>query len=124
LLKVNIIWESQINIYVLYIFFVIFKNNSVTSWQSKTIQYMKPITSLEQFKLAATNKRGDFVEFFISLAGGLAKSSKRVIYFPDDKTFYIINEIDETEQVDLTEDQLKTETLIVDAIEQGAFFQY
>ena len=85
---------------------------------------MKPITSILQLKKAAANERGEFVEFFILLAGGLLRSSKRILYFPDTNTFDIINEIDDSEQEDLDEVQLRTDTNIIEAIEKGAFFQY
>jgi hypothetical protein len=88
--------------------------------QSKS---MKIITSLDHLKEEAAYKTGEYTEFCILLAGGLARSSKRILYFPDSKTFDIINEIDDSEQEGLNEEQLKTETHITEAIEKGAFYK-
>lgn len=52
------------------------------------------------------------------------RSSKRIVYFPETKTFDIHNKIDDSYQEGLTEEQLKFETMIVEAIEKKAFFQY
>jgi hypothetical protein len=85
---------------------------------------MKPIRTLNQLKKTAINNQGEFSEFFIMIGDGLAKSSKRIIYFPQTKTFDVHNEIDDSYQEDLTEKQLSTETNIVNAIKKGALFQY
>jgi hypothetical protein len=62
-------------------------------------------------------------EFYILLNGGF-RSSKRIIYYPDTNTFDVHNEIDDSYQEDLTEEELKSETHIVVAIENGALFRY
>lgn len=62
-------------------------------------------------------------EFFITLNFGL-RNSKRVVCYPDTNTFDVHNEIDDSYEEDLTEEQLKTETHIVLAIENGAFYKY
>jgi len=80
------------------------------------------IKSIQELKEACLREKGDYVHFKMMLAGGLACSSKRLMYFEEDKTFNVINEIDESYQDDLTEIQLGTETLIVKAIERGAFY--
>lgn len=84
-------------------------------------QTMKRITSIKQLKAAATNDNGDYTEFYILLAG-IARSSKRILY--SDERFHVINEIDDSIQEDLTEEQLRAETNIIEAIEKGCFFQY
>lgn len=79
---------------------------------------MKQITSLED--LINTIKSGNH-DFFIG--GGLCRSSKYIEY--DDDTFYIINEIDDTEQT-LTSKELfnKDYTNIGVAINNGTFYAY
>ncbi len=62
-------------------------------------------------------------EFFILLNYNL-RSSKRIAYFPDTNTFDVHNEIDDSYEDDLTEEQLRNEKHIVLAIERGAFFKY
>ena len=79
---------------------------------------MKQITSLEE--LIDTIQSGNH-DFFIG--GGLCRSSKYIEY--DDDTFYIINEIDDTEQT-LTSKELfnKDYTNIGVAINNGNFYAY
>jgi uncharacterized protein YaaR (DUF327 family) len=84
---------------------------------------MKKIATIEELKKEATNANGDYSDFFIALNYG-ARSSKRISYDPENETFNVINEIDESYEDDLTEDQLRNETNIVIAIEAGAFFKY
>jgi hypothetical protein len=62
-------------------------------------------------------------EFFIVLNFG-CRSSKGIVYYLDTNTFDVRNEIDDSYQEDLTEEQLRDETHIALAIENGAFFQY
>lgn len=85
---------------------------------------MQKITSLEQLKKesAYDDKKG-MAEFFILLNFGL-RSSKRITYYPDTNTFDVVNEIDDSYEEDLTEEQLINETHIGLAIENGAFFKY
>ena len=85
---------------------------------------MIPIKSIEELKkVAEYDDRKGYTEFFIMLNGWL-RSSKRIAYFLSTNTFDVHNEIDDTYQEDLTEDQLNSETMIVEAIEKGALFQY
>jgi len=85
---------------------------------------MKKITSIEELKAASAydDKKG-MAEFYILLNHGL-RSSKRITYYPDTNTFDVHNEIDDSYEEDLTEDQLKNETHIVTAIECGGFYKY
>jgi hypothetical protein len=87
-------------------------------------EFMERITSLEQLKKESTydDKKG-MAAFFIQLNFGL-RSSKRITYFPDTNTFDIYNEIDDSWKENLNEEQLRNETHIVLAIENGALFKY
>lgn len=85
---------------------------------------MKKITSIEELKKESEydDKKG-MAEFFILLNFNL-RSSKRITYYPDTNTFDVHNEIDDTYEEDLTEEQLINETHVGLAIERGAFFKY
>jgi hypothetical protein len=85
---------------------------------------MKQIKSLAELKreVRYDEKKG-MAEFYILLAG-ICRSSKRIAYYPKTKTFDVHNEIDDSFEEDLTEEQLRNETHIVLAIERGAFFMY
>lgn len=84
---------------------------------------MKLITSLEELKKAAEYNEREIAEFFIAPNGGL-RSSKRIVYFPDNDTFDIYNSIDDSWQEDLPTSELANETHIIEAIEMKAFYQY
>ena len=84
---------------------------------------MKQITSLEELKKEAVYDNKSVAEFFVLLKSGL-RSSKRVTYFPDTNTYDVLNEIDDSYQEDLTEEQLRNDTHIIYAIENGAFYKY
>lgn len=79
----------------------------------------KLIESLEQLKVEAE----DFAEFLIQLKGGLV-SRKVIRWDEDDKKFWILNCIDDTEQC-LTEKQIINHkyTLIGEAIIKKAFYK-
>jgi hypothetical protein len=82
------------------------------------------ITSLDELKREAVyNEKTGMSEFYILLNGGL-RSGKRIVYYPDTNTYDVHNEIDDSYQEDLTEEELINETHIVLAIEQGALFKY
>ena len=85
---------------------------------------MKQIKTLDALKTAATNKKGEMSDFFMLVAGGIARSSKRIIFPPSTQTFDIFNEIDDSFQENLTEKELKEQTFIADSIEAGGFFKY
>jgi hypothetical protein len=56
------------------------------------------------------------------LAGGHTRSSKRISYRPaENKQWLIINEIDDSYQ-ELLDINLSKKTMIVEAIEKGAFY--
>jgi hypothetical protein len=82
---------------------------------------MEKVTSIEQLKTLANCDNGDFVEFSLLLAG-VARSSKRISYRPnEEKNWLIINEIDDSYQ-ELFDKNLSKKTLIVEGIENGTFF--
>jgi len=83
----------------------------------------KKIKSLDELKTLSSNEEDYYLDCFISLAGGIARSSKQIHYDYDDKLFEIINEIDGSFE-ELSEEELKNNTNIYDAIEGGAFYQY
>ena len=76
------------------------------------------IESVDKLKELAKDR----CECFIALNGGL-RSSKTIDYDDDEKTFWILNEIDDTEQ-ELTEKQLYTESMIGEAIDKKALYLY
>ena len=82
---------------------------------------MEKVTSIEQLKTLANRDNGDFVEFYLFLAG-VARSTKRIRYRPnEEKNWLIINEIDDSYQ-ELIDKNLSKKNLIVEGIEKGAFF--
>jgi hypothetical protein len=84
---------------------------------------MTQIKSIEELKHMALYNENGIEEFFIALNFNL-RSSKRIVYFPDTDCFDIHNEIDDSWQEDLPAVELANETLIVEAIEKGAFYKY
>jgi hypothetical protein len=83
----------------------------------------KTIKSIDELKQIAANEDG--MECFISLAGGIAKSSKLIKYHQPTDKFYIINYIDDTTQ-ELKPQQLfnKQHTNIGEAIQKNCLFAY
>jgi len=83
---------------------------------------MQKVTSIEHLKQLAYRENGDFAQFYIFLAGGIARSGKMISYRPTEtKNWLIINEIDDSYQ-ELIDKSLSKRTSIVEAIENGAFF--
>ena len=79
----------------------------------------KLIKSVKHLKKECKNNPCDFFIHF-----GVAKSSKRIEYNSEYKTFDVYNDIDETWQEDLTDKELETETNIVEAINNNRLFKY
>ncbi|MDT0690025.1 hypothetical protein RM549_09535 [Salegentibacter sp. F188] len=77
---------------------------------------------MEHFKAESFKENGDFVDFFILVAGGWGKSSKRISYRPHFKEFLIIHEIDESYQ-ELNSDEIGAETNLLEAISKKAFYK-
>lgn len=85
---------------------------------------MKQINSIDELKKEALyDDQKGMTEFFIILNFGL-RSSKRIVYFPDTNTFDVHNEIDDSYEEDLSEEQLINDTHIGLAIENGALYKY
>ena len=83
---------------------------------------MIKVNSISHLKELAYRDNGDFIEFYLFLANGLAKSCKRISYRPtESKEWLIINEIDNSYQ-ELKEINLSKKTSIMKAIEKGAFY--
>jgi len=81
------------------------------------------INSLNELKSICIANDDEYVDCFILLQG-LFRSSKRILFDPQENTFSVHNEIDDSYQDDLTEEQLRTETMIIEAIEKKALFLY
>ncbi|MCF8277862.1 MAG: hypothetical protein K9J17_14100 [Flavobacteriales bacterium] len=79
------------------------------------------VTSLEELQELAYRPNGDFVHFYVSLAGGLARSSKRISYRPEFKEFLLIHEIDESYE-EIREDTLGSQTNLIESMQKGCFF--
>ncbi len=80
----------------------------------------KCVTSVSQLKSLCADRSENF---FISLAGGLIRSSKDILYDSQLEKFQIHNNIDGTIQL-LTENQLSSHSNIGEAIRGKAFFVY
>lgn len=80
-----------------------------------------PVKSLNHLRDLALRPNGDYVHFYIQLAGGLARSSKRISYRPDSREFLIIHEIDESDD-EVSEDELAERTYLIEAIEKQCLF--
>lgn len=81
------------------------------------------INSLDELKSICIENGDEYIECFMLLQG-IFRSSKRILYDSTENTFSIHNEIDDSYLEDLTEEQLKSETMIFEAIEKKAFFLY
>jgi len=81
----------------------------------------KLIKSITELKKIATDENG--ADCFITLAGGLVKSSKLIKYEPQFDMFYIINYVDDSTQ-ELKSKQLadKKYTNIGEAIQKKCLF--
>ncbi|WP_157831418.1 hypothetical protein [Confluentibacter flavum] len=77
---------------------------------------------MEHLILLASNPNGDFEDFFVSIAKGFARSSKRILYHPEHEEFSIINEIDESFQ-EFHVSEIEKHTNLIEAIQQGALFK-
>lgn len=85
---------------------------------------MHKIISVEELKKsAAYNNKKPYSYFFI-LLNNSTRSSKRIVYFQVTNTFDLYNEIDDSYEDDLTEEQLLNETHIGIAIENGCLYKY
>ena len=86
---------------------------------------MTKITTLQDLKDRANMQINDGgLECFIVLAGGLMKSSKQIWYYPEEDRYDVHNDIDDTDQDNLTLTQLTQKTNIIEALDKGALYAY
>lgn len=80
----------------------------------------KLVLSIEHLKeICSVNGRA---EFYVKFANGLCRSGKEIHYDPDSKKFEIYNEIDDTWQSEISEEELHFKTIILEAIEKSSLF--
>lgn len=80
------------------------------------------VKNIEHLKQLFHNKNDDFVDFYVLLANGLARSCKRILYSPEFDEFSIINEIDESYQ-ELNTSELETKTNLIHAIKAKSLYK-
>ena len=80
----------------------------------------KIIKTLEELKKLASRPEG--CDCFIVLGGGIAKSSKHIVY--DDEGWFIYNEIDDTETKAKTWEELKPISNVPEALSKRALIDY
>jgi hypothetical protein len=79
------------------------------------------VESIDHLKTLASAQGDDFADFVLLIAGGLARSSKRIIYYHKTDEFYIINEIDESFE-EVYAANLDAETNLVAGIQTGSLY--
>jgi hypothetical protein len=79
------------------------------------------VKSIDHLKTLASAQGDDFADFVLLIAGGLARSSKRIIYYRNTDEFNIINEIDESFE-EVYAANLDAETNLVAGIKNGALY--
>jgi uncharacterized membrane protein len=77
------------------------------------------VSSLDHLKKLCTKKPDEVIDIILHLNGGL-RSSKTIAYY--DNKWDVFNLIDSSSQEELTDEQLSTETNIVEGIEKGALY--
>lgn len=77
------------------------------------------VESLDHLKVLCSCNNGDMAQFFIML--GYARSSKRIVFWPEDDHWCIVHEIDESCEEFSTEDLIER-TCFIQAIENRSFF--
>ncbi|MEO9954443.1 hypothetical protein [Nonlabens sp.] len=80
------------------------------------------VNSLEHLKKLAVNENGDFQDFYISVANGIARSSKRILYEYKNDEFSLIHEVDESYQ-EFNSSEIKEKTNLIEAINRKALFK-
>jgi hypothetical protein len=80
------------------------------------------VKNLEHLKELSNNDNGDFEDFYIVLANGLAKSSKRILYSPEIDEFSLIHEIDESYQ-EFNSSEIEIKTNLISAINAKSLFK-
>lgn len=83
------------------------------------------VTSLSDLQDRANfNINEDGCQCFVSLAGGLIKSSKQIWYYPESNTYDVHNDIDDTDFEEIDLPTLTRETNIIEALDKGALYAY
>lgn len=80
------------------------------------------VKNLEHLISLSTNANGDFEDFYILVANGLARSSKRILYHPKYEEFSLINEIDESFQ-EFHSSKIDEETNLIQAIKSKTLYK-
>ena len=80
------------------------------------------VKNLEHLIALSTNTNGDFEDFYILVANGLARSSKRILYHPKYDEFSLINEIDESSQ-EFYSSEIEIKTNLIQAIKAKTLFK-
>lgn len=80
------------------------------------------VKNLEHLISLSTNTNGDFEDFYILVANGLARSSKRILYHLKYDEFSLINEIDESFQ-EFHSSKIDEETNLIQAIKTKTLYK-
>lgn len=92
-------------------------------WHAKKQNTMPTkINSLDELKALASDEAG--ADIFLLLGGGIARSSKHIWYDEQQKTWMVYNEIDDSEQDNMSDETLGKATNIITAIENGVLYLY
>ena len=78
-----------------------------------------PVESFDHLKALSSSKNGDMVQFFIMF--GYARSSKRIVFWPEEDHWCVVHEIDESNE-EFSSEVLRSQTNFVEAIEKRAFY--
>lgn len=81
---------------------------------------MFPVESVAHLKKLCVRRGGGNTEFFLFLAG-IARSYKRIRFYPETDTFWIIHEIDDDADEEVRTEDLATTTNFIKHIESGTF---
>lgn len=80
----------------------------------------KLVISIEQLiDICSINGRA---EFYIKFANGLCRSGKEIHFDPVSRKFEIYNEVDDTWQSEISEEDLYSKTSIPEAIKKSSMF--
>ncbi|MCH2195650.1 hypothetical protein [Kordia sp.] len=80
------------------------------------------VEDLNHLKLLSTNINGDFEDFYVLIANGLARIRKRILYDPIYDEFSLINEINESFQ-QFHSSKIDIESNLISAIKAKALFK-
>lgn len=78
------------------------------------------VNSMQELK--KLSNIGKYAQFYL-MFGGSFHTVKRIRYFPRKRLFNVINGIDDSRQIGLTEAMLHEQTNIPEAIEKGALIR-